>query len=162
MRNIAFAVASCAVVVVSSVIAVPAAAQADSPGAAQLQTLRDRIRIDKKGVVAKNMPLTEAEAAKFWPLYEAWQKDLDALQRRRSRAILDFVSAKDRLTDANAKRIAEEVLVVEQEQAKLSRTMFRKLAGVLPAKKAARYLQIESKIDSLYRYDLALAIPLAE
>lgn len=141
----------------------PARAQQDgAPTAAQMQALRDRIRADKKGLVAKNMALTEAEAAKFWPIYDDYQRDSAAVQRRRSRAILDYVGAGDSLTDGSAKQIVDELLAVEQAEAKLHRDYFRKLSRALPARKAARYLQIESKIDALYRYDLALTIPLVE
>ena len=34
-----------------------------------MQILRDKIRADKKLVVATNMELTESEAKNFWPIY---------------------------------------------------------------------------------------------
>ena len=41
-----------------------------------MQILRDKIRADKKLVVAQNMPLTDSEASAFWPIYDAYQADL--------------------------------------------------------------------------------------
>jgi len=36
-----------------------------------------KIQADKKGVVEKSLNLTAAEAKKFWPLYEKFQRELD-------------------------------------------------------------------------------------
>src|SRR6476646_10254155 len=53
----------------------------DKP-ADNMQILRDKIRADKKLVVATNMELTESEAKGFWPIYEQYQKDLQKLNQR--------------------------------------------------------------------------------
>ena len=47
-----------------------------------MQILRDKIRADKKLVVAANMELTESEAKGFWPIYDQYQKDLQKLNQR--------------------------------------------------------------------------------
>jgi hypothetical protein len=37
-----------------------------------MQILRDKIKADKKLLVAANMELTESEAKGFWPVYEEY------------------------------------------------------------------------------------------
>jgi hypothetical protein len=64
------------------------------------------------------------------------------------------------MTDANAKRIAKEVLGADADEQKLRQSHFKKLLAALPARKAVRYLQIENKIRTLNRYDIAERIPL--
>ena len=39
---------------------------------------------------------------------------------------------------------------------------FKELLKVLPARKAARYMQIENKIDAVMRYETAKVIPLVQ
>lgn len=143
--------------------AAPVLAQ-DKPATdpAALQALREKLRTDKKAVVAKNMVLSEAEAAKFWPLYEAYQKALVPINQRFNRAILDYVAAESSMTDKNAKRIMEEVAAADDAESKLRRSHFGKLSSAISAKKAARYLQIENKIRALERFDQAAAIPLVQ
>ena len=46
----------------------PAGAQ-DKP-ADNMQILRDKVRADKKLLVATNMELTESETKDFWPIYD--------------------------------------------------------------------------------------------
>jgi len=63
-------------------LATPALAQDKSATDTNMQILRDKIKADKKLVVAANMKLTDAQAKKFWPIYDAYQKELAALRRR--------------------------------------------------------------------------------
>lgn len=152
------------------VVALPAAAQgaaagtpaAGAPDAAQIQKLRERIRTDPKALVAKNLELTEAEAKAFWPAYDECHVKLDGAQRRVNRAILDYVNAMNTMTDANAKKIATDLLAAEKDEAGARKACFDRVAKVLPGKKAARYLQIESKIRALVHFDAAVAIPLVD
>ena len=53
----------------------------DKP-ADNMQILRDKIKADKKLVVATNMELTESEAKNFWPIYDEYQKDLQKINQR--------------------------------------------------------------------------------
>jgi len=140
----------------------PAAlAQENSPDT-NMQILRDKVKADKKLVVAANMDLTEAEGKKFWPVYDAYQKDLQSINERLKKVVLDYADAynNNSLTDAQAKKLTDEALSIEADEAKMRKDYWVKLNGVVPAKKAARYLQIENKIRAVIRYDLADGIPL--
>ena len=72
---------------------VPVFAQDQSSADANMQILRDKLKADKKLVVAANMELTDAEAKSFWPVYEAYQKDLQSLNERLKKAILSYADA---------------------------------------------------------------------
>jgi len=140
----------------------PAMAQ-DKP-ADNMQILRDKIKADKKLVVATNMELTESEAKAFWPIYDEYQKDLQKINRRIVN-VLDSYAADARaktLTDDKAKKLIDEALAIEQAEANLKSTYAPKLSKVLPVKKVARYLQIENKIRALVKYDLAQGVPLVQ
>lgn len=138
----------------------PAVAQEKPPQELTAAEWRARIQADKKGIVERAMNLTPAEAKKFWPLYETFQRELAVPQREYTRAVIDYVAAESTMTDANAKRLAEQVLAASSAEARLHEKHFKKLLGVLPAKKAARYMQIESKMQAVLRYDTARTIPL--
>jgi hypothetical protein len=128
--------------------------------AARIQKFRERIRADQKAIVAQNLPLTDAEAKAFWPAYDKCHNDLEGAQRKLNRAILDYVNGESRMTDAHAKQIMRDLLAAESEETKARKSCYDRVAKVLPGKKAARYLQIESKIRALQRFDAAAVIPL--
>lgn len=142
-------------------MAAPAAAQ-DKPKAPELTSaeLLAKIQSDKKGIVERTMNLTPDEAKKFWPLYEAFQRELEVPRREASLATLDYVATENSLTDANAKRIADQILAAQLKEAQLRQKHFKQLLKALPARKAVRYMQIENKIQAVVRYEAARAIPL--
>jgi len=148
----------------ASAIAVGSAAAQDKSAEMNMQILRDKVKADKKLLVAANMELTDAEAKGFWPVYESYQKDLQAINERLGRVIVAYADGYNNktLTDAQAQKLASEVLAIEESEVKFPKSYADKLAKILPGKKAARYLQIESKIRALVRYELAAQIPLVE
>ena len=129
-----------------------------------IQILRDKFGADKKLLVATNLELTDAEASGFWPIYESYQKDLQALDDRLKRIILGYADAysDDKLTDQVVKALFGETLSINEDEAKMRKSYLARLAGVLPGKKVVRYLQIENKIREMLRQELTAMIPLVE
>jgi hypothetical protein len=129
---------------------------------ANLDILRDTIRGNKKALVAANLVLTEPEAAQFWPLYESYETELKGVNDRLVKIIEDYTTHYRELSDAQAGKLAADYLAVEEDRAKVRRTHFTDFTKVLPGKKAARFYQIENKMDAIIRYDLAAHIPVVE
>jgi|GEM_PF-244555 len=129
-----------------------------------MQILIEKLKADKKLLVATNMELTESEAKGFWPVYEAYQKDLDAIHLRMGKLIESYAAAyrAKTLTDETAKNLVDELVAIEQAEGGLFASYAPKLNKVLPPKKVARYLQIENKIRAALKYDLAANIPLVQ
>ena len=142
---------------------VPLSSAQDKP-ADNLQILRDKIKADKKLVVATNMELTELEAKGFWPIYEEYQKDLHRINQRVANLLESYAADfRDKtLTDDKAKKLIDEALAIEQAEVNLKSTYAPKLGKALPVKKVARYLQIENKIRAVVKYDLAQGVPLVQ
>ena len=159
MKSMALAAA-----ILAAFIAFDAPAQAPAPGAPAAAPAPDALRqaaaTDKRALIEKNMQLSADEAKKFWPIYDEYQRDLDRIVQKQNRAVLDYVNGESSMTDANARRIAKEVIAADGEEQKLRERTAKKLAAALPAKKAVRFLQIENKLRALNRYDLAERIPL--
>jgi hypothetical protein len=143
-----------------SLLSLPALAE-DKP-ADNMQIVRDKLKADKKLLVAANMDLTESEAKGFWPIYDDYQKDLHKVNEQIGTLLKSY--AKDyndkSMTDDKAKKLIDESLAIDQEELKLRSSYVPRLSKVLPATKVARYLQIENKIRAIIRYDLASVVPL--
>jgi hypothetical protein len=141
--------------------AAPVFAQ-ESQSDPNMQILLDKVKADKKVLVAANMELSDSEGKAFWPIYDAYQKDLQAINDRLGKTILAYADAynKKSMTDAQAKQLTDEVLAIDQDELALRKTYAARLERAIPATKAARYLQIENKIRAAIRYQLAAGIPL--
>lgn len=127
-----------------------------------MEILKEKLKADKKLLVAGNMDLSDAEAKAFWPLYDGYQHDLDQINQRLAKTIGEYAEAfnKGPVPDDTAKKLMNEVIAVEQSEAQLKRSYAEKLNSVLPASKTARYIQIETKIRAIIKMELAQQIPL--
>lgn len=127
-----------------------------------MQILREKIKADKKLLVATNMELTESEAKNFWPIYEDYQKDLQKINERLGKLLQSYAAdyKNKTMTDEKAKKLTDEFLSIEQAEVTLKTSYVPKLSKGLPATKVARYLQIENKIRAVIKYDLAATVPL--
>jgi Spy/CpxP family protein refolding chaperone len=142
--------------------AAPIPYAADKAGdVTDLTTLRAAVQKDKRGVVATTLGLTDVEARRFWPIYDTYQRALEAVDRRRSRAVIDVVGI-DRVSDPYAKTLAAELIAIDEAEIRARRTLQNRLMRALPPRKAVRYLELESKIRALEAYDIAAALPLAK
>jgi hypothetical protein len=156
-----------ALYLLASLLALPVVAQnkpAEAAPADNMQILRDKLKADKKLLVAANVPLTEAEAKKFWPVYDAYQSDLHKLNDRIAMVLVDYAKAynANALTDAKAAALIDRALAIEEAELKLKRALVAKVRAVLPGLKAARYIQLENKIRALVKYEIAGEVPLAQ
>ena len=126
--------------------------------------VRAKLQADKKLIVADNMQLTETEAKGFWPVYDAYQADLQKANNRIMALINSYaeVYRNNQLTDERAGKLLDEKLAIEEVEAQRDRTFAPKLTAVLPTRKVVRYLQIEARVRALVRYEISNNIPLMQ
>ena len=129
---------------------------------ADLDILVNTIRANRKALVAANLALTDDEAKKFWPVYDAYQKKLAVVQDRMVKLIEEYSESFGSMTDEKALELADEFLEIETARAKVRRDALDDVSEALPGKKVARFFQIENKMDAVVRYDLAATIPVVE
>ncbi len=127
-----------------------------------MKILIEKVKADKKLVVVANMELTDVEAQGFWSIYEAYQRDLKTVNQRLIGAILNYADAYKQgpITDPQAALLINEAIAIERFEADMLEVYAGRLAGVLPPRKVARYLQIERKIRAAINYAVAAEVPL--
>jgi hypothetical protein len=127
-----------------------------------MQTLIKEIKADKKLLVAENMQLSEAEARKFWPIYDQYQDELFILRMRSLKLIENYAKNYESMTNDMARKLLDEYLTIERLREKVREAYLPKFRKVLPEIKVARYYQIENKINAVVNYQLAEQIPLVK
>lgn len=126
-----------------------------------MQALRQAVKNDKRALVASMLNLSDSEAKRFWPIYEAYQREIDNNGRRRGVALQEMMFRDRPMTNPAAKQYATELLAVDEALMRARRTMRNRVMRALPAVKAARYMQLEEKIRAVQDYDVAATVPLA-
>jgi hypothetical protein len=124
----------------------------------QLQNLRS----EKKQIVSANMQLTEAEALKFWPVYEEFEAETIKIIDTRAALIKEYSGNYDTLSDAQAQSLLKRWLQADDAEVQLRLKYIPIFSKVLPAKKTARFIQIDRRLGMTIDIQVMSAIPLVQ
>ena len=138
------------------------AAVAQDKPADNMEVLREKLRADKKAVVAEVLQLTEGEAKAFWPVYNAYQSDMVTHYDRVLKLLETYAASYDSMTDETATSLLKQFLGLERDHVALLTSYLPRFQKVLPPKKVAKLYQVENKARALVNYELARGIPLVK
>lgn len=116
----------------------------------------------RKTLIRNNLPLTEAEAKTFWPLYDAFEKKITSFGKRRNSILEKLGENFEFMTDDQARQTVHENLKLQSDRLKIMAQYFRELESVLPGKKLARYYQLEYHIRAIVDAKILERIPLIQ
>jgi len=156
MKRLALA----ALFAVAAMTAPIACAQDKTADVTDMQALRAAAKSDKHALVASTLNLTDAEAKRFWPIYDTYQRNLDLTSRRRVVALEGLLSRDASMTNLAARNVITELMAVDEAETRSRHTLRNRLMRALPPLKAARYLQLEDKLQAIRDYDVASTVPL--
>lgn len=144
-------------------LVLPAAAQTSPSGPSTwtaIQQLQADLQTDRQALVAENLPLSEAESRAFWPVYKAYAAELGKAGERKASIISAYASNFDTMNDVKAGAFMKDYLAMETERLETRRKYADQAAKVVGAQKAARWMQIETKLDAIINMTIASEIPL--
>ena len=115
-------------------------------------------------VVIANLDLTEEEARKFWPLYEEYRLKIREVRVRRLELIQKYAERfnADTVDEDFADDAILEFLDIQSDTVKVRKRYWKKFRRIIPASKAARFYQLENKMDTEIDYVMAGGTPLIE
>jgi hypothetical protein len=134
-------------------------AQASDP---ELDYIKKAYSKDKKTIVDEYMQLDVQEGAKFWTVYGAYEKSREKLAQERLKLIEEYVSNADKLTPALADKLATAVLTNNVSLDKLNLEYYGKVKVAIGAIKAAKYMQLETYLQTTWRVVIQDMVPLID
>jgi hypothetical protein len=146
----------------AAIMALPQLALSQESLRADEQVLLKQVMTDRRAVYAANLGLTDSESRAFWPIYDEYEAKVKPLNDRFLANVNRFAENYDTLSDADAAAILKEKMAIEKEREALKQKYTAKVAKALPANKALRYAQLETRIDQMVRRDVYGLIPLAK
>jgi hypothetical protein len=129
---------------------------------ADIQMLRKNLRSERKQVIAANMKLTDAEAEKFWPVYEQYVSELVKNNNLKYDLIKQYVQEQGNLTDAQADAAVKQWIQVDESVAQLRLKYVPLFRKILSAKSTALFYQVDRRIQLMIDLQLASALPMTE
>ncbi|WP_420580798.1 hypothetical protein [Reichenbachiella sp.] len=142
-------------------IAISVSVQAQT-GNDYLELAREVLKAEKKAAIAEGMNLTEEESKVFWPLYNEYQAELYIIQNKRIDIVTDFAENYENLTDEKADELYSASIKYQKGVLKTETKYYKKFKKNIPKGKAARFFQLENKIETLIDAQMAMEIPLIE
>ena len=128
----------------------------------EIKLMRQDLRSQKKLIVAANMQLTEAEALKFWPVYDEYTAETIRNNDTRVALIKEYTGDYDTLTDAQAQSLLKRWLQADDAEVQLRLKYIPIFSKVLPAKKTARFIQIDRRLGMMIDVQVMSVIPLVQ
>jgi hypothetical protein len=129
---------------------------------AYVDLMRKDIRKERQSIVDAAMDLEAANKAKFWGVYENYQKEMTGVWDSRMANIKKYAQNFEKLTDPVADELANTSLGVEAQTTAIRKKYYGLMKTALGAKVAARFLQVEGALDHIVLLQLASQIPLIE
>lgn len=127
---------------------------------ANVQLMRQDIRSERKKIVAANMPLTETEATKFWPLYDRYIGETMKVNDLRYALIKEYAQSYSTMTDAQADSFIKRWVALDRDNTQLRLKYIPEFENVISHKKTALFFQIDRRISMLIELQLASQVPL--
>jgi hypothetical protein len=125
-----------------------------------LALLRRDLRADKKKLIALNVPLTETEATKFWPVYDEYAGEMSKVYDEFYSIIKEYAANQKTLTDAQASSMINRWAALQIQQAQTRQRYIPIVEKVIPSRKAALFFQIDRRLYALMDLQVASQIPL--
>ena len=129
---------------------------------ALLDAARKDLRTEKQAMIDQAMALDAADKAKFWTIYQGFQKELDAIWDVRLANVKKYAENYQAMTDGVADQLAASALTNEQQLTALKRKYHAQFKVALGAKHAARWLQAETTVGTLAMLQLLSQVPLLQ
>ena len=162
MKKIVF---SCFVLAFAfAAVSVTAAAQTETATGVEIEKdlalMRRNLRAEKKQFIALNVPLTEDEATKFWPVYERYAAEMRTHYDEFYAIIKDYAANQKTLSDTQAIQMIKRWGEIQVELAQTRQKYIPLVEKVLPGKKAALFFQIDRRLYELIDLQVASQVPL--
>jgi hypothetical protein len=127
---------------------------------ANIQLMRADIRSERKKVVAANMPLTETEAVKFWPVYDRYIAETVKVNDARYALLQQYAETRQTMTDAQANDFIKHWLALDGDNTQLRLRYIPEFEKVISPKKTALFFQLDRRVGMMIELQLASQVPL--
>jgi Spy/CpxP family protein refolding chaperone len=124
--------------------------------------LRKDVRSQKKQIIAANLQLTDAEAQKFWPIYDQYTADLVKTNDAKYAAIKEYVQNYGTLTDERATALTTQIIAVDGQVSQLRERYIPIVNKVLSGRKTALFFQLDRRLVMLIDIQLATQLPIIQ
>jgi len=135
---------------------------ADQDNEAAIQSLRADLRTERRKAITANVPLSEAEASKFWRVYDQYIADTIKINDNRYALIREYAKNYQSMTDDQADSFIKNWLTLDNDDNELRLRYIPEFEKVISHKKTALFLQVDRRVAMMVNLKLAGLVPLVK
>lgn len=136
-------------------------ATAEDPALGEARLL---LQAGREDIIRDEIRFTESEALAFWPAYDSYHIEIMAVRDRHSKLVVSYLKAyrAGSVSEEYAEQVVDDYLDIKSELLKIQKKHLKSFRKALPARKAARFYQLENKLDAELEVQLAHFVPLID
>jgi len=108
-----------------------------------IELVRRDVRQDARNIIGEQMALKQAEADKFWPIYDRYEAELKRLGDEKLALINDYADNYKSMTDAKAGELTSKAIDLDIRRTSLLQQYLPDFQKALTNRRAAQFYQIE-------------------
>jgi len=125
----------------------------------ELKYLQDLIGIKKKQYVEEHVKIKDADAAKFWAIYDDYELYRSEIGERRVININEYVKNYSSLTNEKADELMKASFSITNDLEKLLEKTYSRMAKDVSPVVAVQFVQVELYIEAMVRKALTDQVP---
>jgi hypothetical protein len=125
-----------------------------------LVAIRSDLQNNRADIVSKNVTLTAEQAAKFWPMFDVYQKDQSVIMDDQLKSVQWFIENFENADDEAALRLINAHFERDAKMSALRQKWLGEFQKVLGTKLAVRVMQIDRRLSLAHQTYVASKIPL--
>ena len=140
----------------SSVIMDPTASDHD------IDLMRQDLRNKKRQIIAENLPLSDAEAEKFWPIYQHYTNDLKLIYDEKFVLLKKYSETWGNMSNQDALIYIRRWLELDQQAQELRSKYVPVVSQTLTGKGTATFFQLDRRLSMMIDIQIGSQIPLVQ
>ena len=127
-----------------------------------LELLRQDLKTQKVAIITASVPMTQAQADAFWPLYREYDVELSKLGDRRMAVLKKYAASIDKVDEKLADELVKESFSIASDRNDLLEKYYKKAVKAVGAVTAARFIQVENQMLTLVDAQIIDQVPLVK
>ncbi len=123
--------------------------QAQTPPPPRIEKMRDEIEAIKIGLITRRLNLTEEEARAFWPVYNQYSEELEAIRKQRRNEMRQMMDRDKDLSEGDAEKLVDNEIALRQKELDIMKKYHSRFKQILPVKKVMMLYRAEEDFKRL-------------
>ena len=145
----------------SPAIAQDSAAASDKEQSTKAYVLLLSSDVDSKreAIVKVILQLSEADAAKFWPIYKEYDAERAKLDSAEAALIQEYATSYQSISNEKAEELLTKSFKIDAQRVELKKKYFGKVKSATSATTAAKFIEVENQLQDVAGLQAASVLP---